>query len=334
MTKNVEQIPVGRRQFLTFLTGEALFGTTLTILYPVISYFTPPTSGGAGSGAIAKGAYPIAQGVTTPNGTYSAVTFYAIAHEDDWQLFMNLNAYYDLVAPNVKVVFINTTAGDEGQGSLYWQSREEGSKSSVRCCLAPLGSLTESAGTRVFNGHPINYWTANNATCYFMRLPDGNIDGNGFPPMFQSLLKLKNGTIQTIDTVDKSAIYNGWSDLYQTIQAIIELERAGIQSQWINYPDTNTINNPGDHSDHYETGNAVQSMGIISTLRQALFVGYNISNNPANLSGVDSFWKSAMFAAYEEAMYKGSGHSTIGEAPNKYIGWCLRSVSFRTIVQT
>jgi hypothetical protein len=328
MTENVEQTPVGRRQFLTFLTGETLFGTMLTALYPLIS------SGSDGSGAIAQGASLIAQGGTTPNGTYSAVTFYAIAHEDDWQLFMNLNAYYDLVAPNVKVVFIHTTAGDEGKGSLYWQSREEGSKSSVRCCLAPLSSLTESAGTRVFNGHTINYWTANNATCYFMRLPDGNIDGSGFPPTFQSLSKLKNGAIQTIDTVEKSAIYSGWSDLYQTIQAIIELERAGTQSQWINYPDANMISNPDDHSDHYATGSAVQAMGIISTLGQALFVGYNINNNPANLTGVDSFWKSAMFAAYEAAMYKSSGHSTIGEAPSKYIGWCLRSASFRTIVQT
>lgn len=262
----------------------------------------------------------------------SEISFYAVAHEDDWQLFMNLNVYVDLVTPNFKQIFIHTTAGDAGQGPTYWQSREEGSKSSVRFCLATLGSLTESTGTKAFNGHTINYWTANNATCYFMRLPDGNSDGSGFPLYnHQSLLRLKNNTIQTIKAVDESATYNGWSDLYQTIQAIIQSESSGIQSQWINYPDTDTTINPGDHSDHYATGSAVQAMAIISTLKQALFVDYNISNDPADLTGTDLFWKSAMFAAYEEAMYKGSGHSTISENPVLYIGWCLRSAHFRTI---
>jgi cytochrome b6-f complex iron-sulfur subunit len=94
MTQNVEQIPVGRRQFLTFLTGGAITGVTLAALYPVISYFTPPTASGAGAGVAAKdglgkeikasallatavpGAHIISQGVTIKGGdaTYIVVT--------------------------------------------------------------------------------------------------------------------------------------------------------------------------------------------------------------------------------------------------------------------
>ncbi|MEJ7679281.1 MAG: hypothetical protein WKG06_15780 [Segetibacter sp.] len=85
-----------------------------------------------------------------------------------------------LVLPGSKVVFIITTAGDAGAGETYWLAREEGSKSSLRFCLAPLAALSESSGTKEFNQHTINYWSVNNATCYFLRLPDGNLDGNGF----------------------------------------------------------------------------------------------------------------------------------------------------------
>jgi cytochrome b6-f complex iron-sulfur subunit len=86
MTQNIEQIPVGRRQFLTFLTGGAITGAAFAALYPVISYFTPPSVGDAGAGVVAKdeqgkdlklsellesaapGAHIISQGLTIKGG--------------------------------------------------------------------------------------------------------------------------------------------------------------------------------------------------------------------------------------------------------------------------
>ena len=35
------------------------------------------------------------------------VSFYFGAHEDDWQLFMNPNAYHDVHRPSTKVVFMD-----------------------------------------------------------------------------------------------------------------------------------------------------------------------------------------------------------------------------------
>ena len=260
------------------------------------------------------------------------ISFYVVAHADDWQLFMYPNVYNDLVASGNKVVFIITTAGDAGADETYWRAREEGSKSSVRFCLAPLAALSQSNGTREFNGHTVNYWSANNATCYFLRLPDGNLNGNGFPAYdYQSLSKFKMGQISTITAVDDSTTYHSWSDFYTTLQTIIFSESLGLSNIWINYLNPDTSANPNDHRDHIATGQAIQDMSIISSLRQALFVGYNINNVSAKLHPTDLFWKVGMFAAYEKAVFDGSDYSTLHEGIHTYLEWCLRSAHFITV---
>ncbi|HEY9624750.1 MAG TPA: cytochrome b6-f complex iron-sulfur subunit [Crinalium sp.] len=47
---------MGRRQFMNLLTFGAVTGTALGALYPVVKYFIPASSGGAGGGVIAKDA--------------------------------------------------------------------------------------------------------------------------------------------------------------------------------------------------------------------------------------------------------------------------------------
>lgn len=262
---------------------------------------------------------------------FTEISFYVVAHADDWQLFMQPNVYNDLVAPAGKVVCIITTAGDAGAHETYWIAREEGAKSSLRYCLAPLASLSQSSGTREFNYHTINFWSANNATFYFLRLPDGNLDGKGFSEQhYQSLSKLRKGQISTITAIDNSATYHSWPDFYITLQTIILSESRGISNIWINYlnPDTNT--NPNDHPDHITTGQAIQAMTIISDLRQALFIGYNVSNAQENLLLTDLFWKAGMFAAYEKAVFDSSGYSTLHEGIHTYLRWCLSSANFIT----
>ncbi len=265
------------------------------------------------------------------NEQFTEISFYIVAHADDWQLFMQPNVCNDLVTPGGKVVFIITTAGDAGGSKTYWMAREEGSKSSLRFCLAPLAILSQASGTKKFNNHTINYWSVNNATCFFLRLPDGNIDGNGFAVQdYQSLSKLKAGQINTIAAIDNSTTYQCWSDFYSTLQTIILSESQGISNIWMNYlnPDTNI--NSNDHQDHITTGQAIQNMSIISTLQQALFVGYSVSKMWKNLHPEDLFWKTGMFAAYEKAVYDISGYSTLQEGVPTYLQWCLSSPIFIT----
>ncbi|MEM6449422.1 MAG: cytochrome b6-f complex iron-sulfur subunit [Cyanobacteria bacterium P01_D01_bin.105] len=47
---------LGRRQFMNLLTFGTITGTVLGAAYPVIKYFIPPSSGGAGGGVTAKDA--------------------------------------------------------------------------------------------------------------------------------------------------------------------------------------------------------------------------------------------------------------------------------------
>ncbi|GAB4150891.1 MAG: cytochrome b6-f complex iron-sulfur subunit [Cyanobacteria bacterium J069] len=47
---------LGRRQFMNLLTFGAATGTVLGMLYPVVRYFIPPSSGSGGGGVTAKDA--------------------------------------------------------------------------------------------------------------------------------------------------------------------------------------------------------------------------------------------------------------------------------------
>ena len=47
---------LGRRQFMNLLTFGSITGVALGALYPVVKYFIPPSSGGAGGGITAKDA--------------------------------------------------------------------------------------------------------------------------------------------------------------------------------------------------------------------------------------------------------------------------------------
>lgn len=261
------------------------------------------------------------------------ISFYIVAHADDWQLFMQPNVYNDLLVPGCKVIFIITTAGDAGSNAEYWLAREEGCKSSLRFCLAPLGYVLQSEGFRKFNNHNIRYWSVNNATCFFLRLPDGNLDGNGFPDQNnQSLSNFKSGRINIITALDDSSKYENWPDFYNTLQAIISSESSGISSVWINYLNPDIGANPNDHPDHIATGNAIQNMDIISTFRQALFVGYSVKYQSEYLPEKELFWKTGIFAAYEKAVLDACGYSTLREDIHSYREWCMSSAKFITIL--
>lgn len=267
-----------------------------------------------------------------PEKQFAEISFYVVAHADDWQLFMYPNVLNDLAAPNSKLVFIITTAGDAGLNHRYWQAREEGAKSSVRFFLASRVNIIESEGVEEFNTHPIYYWNANNAVFYFLRLPDGNLDGSGFASdNFQSLSKLNAGTINTITAVDNSTTYYSWFDFYTTLQTVFLTESDGILNRWINYLNPDVSVNPNDHADHAATGMAIQRMNILKEFHRALFIGYSVSNTAEKLQGADIFWKTGMFAAYEKAVFDHSGYSTLGEGADTYINWCLSNAEFTVV---
>jgi len=249
--------------------------------------------------------------------------FYIVAHADDWQLFMQPNVYRDLVDSSCKVTIIITTAGDAGFVEKFWQAREEGTKSSIKFCLAPIKSIAEAGGEKEFNGRLINFWKVNNCTCYFLRLPDGNLDGTGFSRYgYQSLGKLKAGEIKKISAVDNSTSYSTWGDFLSTLELIIEQESVDLEERIVHYLNPDRTANPNDHKDHIATGQAIQDLPLIGHMSQALYLGYSLSNYDGALDREGMFWKVAMFSAYEKAVFDCTGYSTLRESIGTYSRWC------------
>lgn len=246
-----------------------------------------------------------------------------VAHADDWQLFMNPDAFKDITMRDSKVVFIVTTAGDAGKENNYWKAREEGMKSSIKFCLAPFTTIISTSGTKKINNDLVTFWSANHISCYFLRLPDGGLDGKGFDiTCNQSLTKLQNGEILHLQSLDSSIQVYTWTAFCELIENIISLEATGFLKIEIKYINPSATENPQDHSDHKATGQAVQSITSHLLCRQTLFAAYGNLSLKA-LTPEDIFWKSGIFAAYEKAVFDECGYSTLGENILLYQKWIL-----------
>ncbi len=223
------------------------------------------------------------------------------AHQDDWQLFMSSKIVTDLNAGS-KVVFITLTAGDGGCGNCtYTPSREVGSVYSSKF-LADLTTGTAptdipAATTVSVNGHNITRYLYKNTVNYFLRLPDGGLNGNGFPSTGnQSLQRFKNGQFSPMTAVDNTASYANWANLVATIKAIIIAEKiTGRQgliygaslNTTVNTSPPNATYNPSDHNDHYLSSTAAQeavSAGSEAWVGIYYFVDYYSYQLPYNLS--------------------------------------------------
>ena len=237
----------------------------------------------------------------------NTVAFYFGAHPDDWQLFMNPNAYYDVQQPSNKVVFVYVTAGDAGLGlgnggrsQPYYLARENGAKLSVKF-MADAAKAPEIPVDSVaaVSGHPIKRWLYRNTVSYFMRLPDGSPQGTGYVATAeQSLKRLHEGAIRTMTSIDNSTTYQGWSDLRTTLGKLIDYERGTATNVWVNIPDTNIVKNVGDHADHQHMAQGVwEAIADLPWINKALFLDYVTAEMEENMSSAEREIEAGTFAA-------------------------------------
>ena len=234
------------------------------------------------------------------------VSFYFAAHEDDWQLFMNPSAFEDVVKDAKKTVFIHVTAGDAGEGigwggrkRQYYLARENGAEQAIRFMAnADDEPGPETAGPMTFNGHPIFRVSYRNTVGYFLRVPDGNPSGGGYPDTgYQSLKRLNDGSNALLAAVDGSTIYHGWDDLVATVRAILTYERAGASLIQVNAAELDPKINPGDHSDHLMTAKAAyEAAELLPCVRKVSYVDYASANLPENLKAEQRDMESSVFA--------------------------------------
>src|SRR2546426_865262 len=301
---------------------------------------------------------------TTPNGTYSVSVeasdgtttrkvdytlqvhsppppsevwgVFVHAHEDDWQLFLSPESTSEYTAGR-RLLIIYVTAGDAGGPQSTWLAREDAAMASVRYIV---GAASESNGsaTICYSGATTNtclavwQWNYGTTVSIFMRVPDGNTDGNGFPATgMQSLSKLRDGTISSLATVDGATTYNSWQDLYSTIGAIITNFAPYDATTKVNAPDFDrfrqsfegkTCQGCGDHEDHLAVADAVHNITIEGSAPwgRAWYIDYSIcwadSRYPVNLDSAAYQLKKDTFMAYNNRLAALTGVDTYAQMPS------------------
>lgn len=259
------------------------------------------------------------------------ITFYVQAHQDDWQLFYGDQAWKDIIeldnnSKKNKVVFIYTTAGDNGnkdselwQGTRLWQRREDGALASIHTVLPDENINKEEIP--LIRGHSITKYVIGNTESYFLRLPDGGIDGEGILEVGKSLKKLHEAPTDIYPVDGIGAPYKDWADFGLTLRAILEnatpedLENAaggnGDARKWINvadFADFNPDKPYEDHSDHHETSMALKDFHDSTKYKFVLYKTYNNSKK-TNLSEEDANFKKEMYESYCDKAYK-TGETT------------------------
>lgn len=219
-----------------------------------------------------------------------------VAHQDDDILFLSPDLL-DSIDEGDCVRTVYVTAGNDGRTASYWTKREDGAKAAYAMMAGEDNNWTNSvvqtsAGTvslSVLKDDP-------RISLMFMRLPDGDHNGSGFKLNdHQSLQKLWDGAIPSIQAVDQSASYTK-DDL---VIVLTDLIRSYAPST-LNTQDYAGAYGDGDHSDHHTVA-YMTKLAQDNYDKPHNFVGYEdytTAKKPANLSSEAFLRKQEAFFAY------------------------------------
>ncbi len=260
------------------------------------------------------------------------MSVFAVAHEDDWQLFMNPEAYHAMDEPQEKAVIIHVTAGDAGAGVggepvPYYLAREEGALRAVRF-MANAADPSRGQGVAMTsekvdrNGHSVQRYGYANAVIYFLRIPDGNIvNGKVYTPHPQSLTKLRAGEVAVTETIDKSARYEGWADLVATLNAIVSSEQVAGSGLALHIAELDEKLNAGDHPDHRATAFAMEDVAKLHPCAPLWrHVEYFTKTMPQNISGTDYMIDVGAWAATASGLGDNYAKATWESEHNAWLG--------------
>ncbi|GAA6029989.1 hypothetical protein JCM8097_009203 [Rhodosporidiobolus ruineniae] len=226
-------------------------------------------------------------------------TVYFIAHADDDLLFQSPDLYTDMAAGNC-ITTVIMTAGDSGTtGMTYLSARESGNQAGYANMAGKANTYTEVAA--VFGGQTVTVRTlagAPQVQKVFFRLPDGNMDGSGFPTTgYQSLRMLYFGSISSITNQPKTATFT----LSTLKQALAEIMTARKPS-FVRTLDYMSDYDSGDHADHLTVARLVAGLAptYASNATIAGYMGYPVQNFPPTMAVTDSGFigKQNAFFAY------------------------------------
>jgi len=260
------------------------------------------------------------------------VSIFTVAHQDDWQLFMNPDAYRGMDEPQEKAVFIHVTAGDAGAGAggepvPYYLAREEGALRAVRF-MANAADPANGRGAKMVSeqaergGHGVQRYTYANAVVYFLRLPDGNIvNGKVYTPHPESLTRLRSGEAATSGTVEQSGRYEGWQDLVDTLNAIVESERVAGSGLKLHIAELDEELNPLDHPDHRAVAFAMEKVARRHPCAPVYrHLEYHTKTKPVNVTGKDYMIDVGTWAATASGLSDNYAKATWEAEHNAWLG--------------
>lgn len=241
-----------------------------------------------------------------------------IAHQDDDLLFMSPDLQTSLNQGDcVRTAYL--TAGDSGQEKFYWLGREQGSKAAYSAMLKNNANWTEKplfikTGTQVSVASIEN---SSRVSLIFFKLPDGNLEGQGFHyGNSSSLHKLYTNRIPSISTVDRLGSFTK-DELVTALADIIET----IKPDSIRTQSTENAESIHDHSDHKTAGQFVVLATDLVRTRESnqsysptidFYQGYPIRNLPSNVMGEQLDKKISVFetyGAFDEAVCRPSSNN-------------------------
>ncbi|WP_229230902.1 PIG-L family deacetylase [Sinomonas cyclohexanicum] len=219
-----------------------------------------------------------------------------VAHTDDDLLFLSPDILH-VVQANQPLLLVYTTAGEAGEGSDYWQSLEEG----IRSTYAQIAG-TDNSWSDLPNGVPGRSFSrqgldGTGIEVAFLHIPDGRTDGTGTATYgYDSIIKLWDGRIDTVGLVDGSDYY-GRDDLISLLTALM-VDFAPTQILTQTWPGAYT--DTGDHSDHWATANFAREASHAYAAGQSLtgYYAYIIGDWDENVSGDDLDAKTAAFTNF------------------------------------
>ncbi len=252
----------------------------------------------SGDGQLKRAAYARELETTCQGKTILAV----VAHQDDDLLFMNPSLQTALRARDcVRVVYL--TAGDHGEGRAYVEQRQKGLQAAYSLMLGQ-PDVPWSTKTVELPGHDSVVITRPEGTSQvallFFDLPDGNVNGDGFPETkFQTLRKLALGKIQNLTSLDGRSTYT-YEELIRVLAQVIAVYQPA--KVFTLSPDKEL--SQYDHSDHTVVGIVTDRAVAKYARRQqtvlpiTFYVGYATRQYTANLDEPTTAEKLSVFSAY------------------------------------
>lgn len=224
-----------------------------------------------------------------------------VAHEDDDLLFMNPDLMNNIKVGNcVRTVFL--TAGDAGSGNkFYWLGREQGAKAAYDEMMGSDKEAWVDQTLKLGDGQFVTVSTPQGkpqVSLIFVRLPDGNLRGEGFAgTRNESLESLEKATITKIHSVDGQSSYS-YQQLIDGLSKLLNF----YKPLEINSQADSSHEHGADHSDHNMTGRyvrqAINTYGQVEPVAMNFYLGYPIRGLPINVFDNDVIQKRDAFFSY------------------------------------